>query len=138
MQMKEPGRNDKCPCRSGLKYKRCHGDGQLAQNANRVAKFFVTMNIARRAYDAELVTGSEYEKGTGMMIKAFNDLLPDGLEISMTEVVEVEDMPDKLEEKEKAGQTLDDIQKGMEPCPTCGVRLPAGMQCAKPQCKPTY
>lgn len=22
----EPGRNDPCPCGSGLKYKRCHGD----------------------------------------------------------------------------------------------------------------
>jgi hypothetical protein len=23
---KEPGRNEPCPCKSGLKFKRCHGD----------------------------------------------------------------------------------------------------------------
>jgi hypothetical protein len=32
-----PGRNDPCPCDSGLKYKYCHGDESKRVIANRVA-----------------------------------------------------------------------------------------------------
>lgn len=33
----EPGRNESCPCGSGLKYKYCHGDESKRLTANRVA-----------------------------------------------------------------------------------------------------
>lgn len=32
-----PGRNDPCPCESGLKYKHCHGDQLKIAVCNRVA-----------------------------------------------------------------------------------------------------
>ena len=33
----QPGRNDPCPCASGLKYKQCHGDSMKIAVCNRVA-----------------------------------------------------------------------------------------------------
>jgi len=33
----EPGRNESCPCKSGLKYKYCHGDALKQEVCNRVA-----------------------------------------------------------------------------------------------------
>lgn len=37
LKSKEPGRNEKCPCGSGLKYKYCHGDHLKREVCNRVA-----------------------------------------------------------------------------------------------------
>lgn len=38
VQPKHPvGRNDPCPCGSGLKYKKCHGDPAKVEICNRVA-----------------------------------------------------------------------------------------------------
>ena len=34
---KQPGRNDPCPCESGLKFKHCHGDMLKVAVCNRVA-----------------------------------------------------------------------------------------------------
>lgn len=34
---REPGRNEPCPCESGLKYKDCHGDGLKRAVCDRVA-----------------------------------------------------------------------------------------------------
>jgi len=33
-----PGRNDPCPCGSGLKFKRCHGDAAFKNTAFRVSQ----------------------------------------------------------------------------------------------------
>lgn len=33
----QPGRNDPCPCQSGLKFKHCHGDPFKQEICNRVA-----------------------------------------------------------------------------------------------------
>lgn len=35
---KSPGRNDPCPCESGLKYKFCHGDPAKQAICNRVVQ----------------------------------------------------------------------------------------------------
>lgn len=34
---KQPGRNEQCPCGSGLKYKHCHGDNLKQQECNYLA-----------------------------------------------------------------------------------------------------
>ena len=34
---REPGRNEPCPCGSGLKYKKCHGDVVKQEKCNKVA-----------------------------------------------------------------------------------------------------
>lgn len=39
---REPGRNEPCPCRSGLKYKKCHGDPVKIDMVNHAAN--VAMN----------------------------------------------------------------------------------------------
>lgn len=50
--MPKTGRNDPCPCKSGLKYKHCHGDivkEQLAKHAMnyRMAELIVEEKIKR-------------------------------------------------------------------------------------------
>jgi hypothetical protein len=37
--MAKIGRNDLCPCKSGLKYKKCHGDPVKTQQAKSVPEF---------------------------------------------------------------------------------------------------
>ncbi|HDY89741.1 MAG TPA: hypothetical protein ENH82_16705 [bacterium] len=37
LKNREPGRNEPCPCKSGLKYKHCHGDLLKREVCNRVA-----------------------------------------------------------------------------------------------------
>ena len=43
---KEPGRNDLCPCGSGLKFKHCHGDETKKAIVNRVANEIMAGLIA--------------------------------------------------------------------------------------------
>lgn len=50
--MSKPGRNSLCPCKSGLKYKHCHGDvvkQQLARHAMnyRMAELIVEEKLKR-------------------------------------------------------------------------------------------
>lgn len=50
---REPGRNDPCPCGSGLKYKHCHGDTEKLQT---VRKFAVALM-------GQLIRRTKMEKG---------------------------------------------------------------------------
>lgn len=50
---KKPGRNELCPCKSGLKYKFCHGDELKIQLVNKAAN--VAMN--------HLIHGERIRKG---------------------------------------------------------------------------
>lgn len=51
---KEPGRNEPCPCESGLKYKHCHGDALKRELCNRAANECM----------AKLITEEQYKKLT--------------------------------------------------------------------------
>ncbi|KKN72423.1 hypothetical protein LCGC14_0411360 [marine sediment metagenome] len=128
-------RNDKCPCGSGLKHKKCHGDMQLANMATSAAKIVATMNIARRVYDADPATESQYREGTLQMIKVLNNMLPDGIAVIMVDAEETEPEIDKLAEKAESGSSLEEVQRDMAPCPSCLTMLPNGMMCAKSQCR---
>ena len=128
-------RNDKCPCGSGLKHKNCHGDEVLADMALKAAKIVAMMNIAQRVYDVNPATESQYEVGTRKMITALNDMLPGGITVTMEDDEEAELEIDKLDLKRESGDGLGALQLNMKQCSTCGVMLPAAMDCAKPQCK---
>ncbi len=50
----EPGRNDLCPCQSGLKYKRCHGDEAKKAICNQVANQVMCQLIDRELKKREV------------------------------------------------------------------------------------
>ncbi len=124
-------RNDPCPCRSGLKFKKCHGDSNLINMATSAAKIVATLNIARRACDAGIATEAQYTAGTLEMIAVLNKMLPGGITVTLEDYVEPEPERDKLADKAESGSALKELQEGMEPCPRCGRRLPVGMKCTK-------
>jgi len=53
MTNSKPGKNDPCPCQSGLKYKCCHGDPVK----NQLVKMFANR------YMAQLITKEKEQKG---------------------------------------------------------------------------
>lgn len=50
---KEPGRNDPCPCKSGLKFKYCHGDGVKKAIVNKAANEIMEGLIAEELESRE-------------------------------------------------------------------------------------
>lgn len=130
------GRNDPCPCKSGLKLKKCHGDVVLQQIAKEATQTIMGLHIAERCIEAGLVEADDQAYLDG--VKALSDklagLVPETIEINQVVAVVVPSVPeiDKLEEKYKAGgDWLFKVQETMVVCPTCGLRLPIGMTCAK-------
>lgn len=131
-------RNDPCPCKSGLKLKKCHGDVVLVQIAKDVTQTVMALHIVERTLEAGLVEADDhiYLDGIRALADKLARLVPSNIEINV--VVPEPPVPeiDLLKEKEEAGgDNLKDIQLTMVKCTTCGTMLPAGMDCAKPQCK---
>ena len=52
---REPGRNEPCPCESGLKYKICHGDGMKRAVCDRVANEKMVQLIAEEKFKKGLI-----------------------------------------------------------------------------------
>ena len=50
-----PGRNEPCPCDSGLKYKHCHGDVLKVAVCNRVANETMVRLIAQTKFKKGMV-----------------------------------------------------------------------------------
>lgn len=50
-----PGRNESCPCGSGLKFKQCHGDGEKKQLVQKLAVAFMELLIRRAQMEKGLV-----------------------------------------------------------------------------------
>ena len=60
-----PGRNDPCPCKSGLKFKLCHGDPGKAAACDRVAFEHMSKLIMAEKHKRKLISDEQY--------KAFRD-----------------------------------------------------------------
>jgi len=131
-QSKEPDRNGPCPCGSGLKFKKCHGDSVLRQTAQRIANHMITLLIVERSHEAGLANANETIEAIDKLVNSANDHLPDSVRFVTNYDVEksAEPEPDKLEQKELEGRCLDTLQVDTYLC-ECGLRLPAGMECAK-------
>ena len=52
---KKIGRNDLCPCESGLKYKICHGDEQKKAVVQRAADELMVRLIANELYKRDMI-----------------------------------------------------------------------------------
>ncbi len=50
-----PGRNEPCPCESGLKYKHCHGDPGKVAVCNRVVSETMVRLIAAEKYKKGMI-----------------------------------------------------------------------------------
>jgi len=54
-----PGRNEPCPCRSGLKYKHCHGDLIKQKECSRVANVKMVELIQAEVNRKEELNGTD-------------------------------------------------------------------------------
>jgi SEC-C motif len=98
-----PGRNDKCPCGSGLKYKHCHGDPEKANACIHLSQLYLMKLIAGARYRAGLIQRDDLEEITS---RAEQDMLDI---IGMVEVEEPDDAP-KVP-----------VSAGLVRCPSCGA-----------------
>lgn len=51
----EPGRNDPCPCKSGLKFKHCHGDEVKRAIVNKAANEIMEGLIAEELENKRII-----------------------------------------------------------------------------------
>jgi len=56
-----PGRNDLCPCNSGLKFKWCHGDNGKAAACDRVAFEHMSKLVAREQHKRGILSDDQYK-----------------------------------------------------------------------------
>ncbi len=68
-----PGRNDSCPCTSGLKFKWCHGDPGKAAACDRVAFEHMSLLIIREQHKRKIVSDEQYK---AFMEKYKPDFIP--------------------------------------------------------------
>ncbi len=70
----QAGRNELCPCKSGLKYKHCHGDTVKAQLCNKMVNLYMLKLIAderkNRGIDPYMYTCNSCGKGTDGPVKS--------------------------------------------------------------------
>jgi len=57
-----PGRSDPCPCKSGLKFKWCHGDGGKQAACDRVAFEHMTLLITREQHKRGIISDDYFNE----------------------------------------------------------------------------
>ena len=127
----QPGRNEMCPCGSGLKVKRCHGDPVLKQAAARISNHMMLLFITERLHETGVAGPVEIEQTIKKLVESADRMLPDSVRLTTNYEIqegEAETLVDKLAEKEDG--VLERIQEDTYLC-GCGRRLPTGMKCAK-------
>ena len=70
----EPGRNDLCPCNSGLKFKNCHGDSGKAAACDRVAFEHMSILVAREQHKRGILSDAQVKM---FMAKYKPDAIPE-------------------------------------------------------------
>ena len=72
----EPGRNELCPCNSGLKFKFCHGDPGKAAACDRVAFEHMSILIAREQHKRKILSDEQFK---AFMAKYKPDAVPESV-----------------------------------------------------------
>ncbi len=57
----EPGKNELCPCNSGLKFKFCHGDPGKAAACDRIAFEHMSILIAREQHKRKILSDAQFK-----------------------------------------------------------------------------
>lgn len=57
----EPGRNELCPCNSGLKFKWCHGNSGKAAACDRIAFEHMSILIAREQHKRKILSDVQFK-----------------------------------------------------------------------------
>lgn len=57
----KPGKNDLCPCNSGLKFKHCHGDPVKMVICDRIAFEHMSRLIAKEQHKRGILSDSQYK-----------------------------------------------------------------------------
>ena len=104
--MSKIGRNEPCPCGSGLKFKHCHGDGKKTAVAQQAANLVMLRLIAEEKYKREMIDQDEFRTI---------------LEQTEYKVVEFVEEPKQEEEEEQPEKKVSDIieDTGLSRC-GCG------------------
>lgn len=95
-----PGRNDLCPCKSGLKFKYCHGDPGKMAACDRVAFEHMSLLIIREQHKRKIISDEQYK---AFMERYKSDFVP------------------KLVTSKDVNQILDSA--GLKRC-ACGTPIP--------------
>lgn len=127
----KPGRNDPCPCNSGLKWKKCHGDERLKQISVDATQTIMTLHIVERCDEAGIADPDTVSTGIKALADKLARLMPKCIKVNQVVVEPPVPEIDKLEEKAKEDDSLDRVQEDMVACVTCGMRLPFDMKCVK-------
>lgn len=56
-----PGRNDLCPCKSGLKFKYCHGNSGKMAACDRVAFEHMSLLIIKEQHKRKIISDEQYK-----------------------------------------------------------------------------
>jgi hypothetical protein len=116
------GRNDKCPCGSGLKFKKCHGDPVLKQKCEKVVMLATVHEITPKRLQAGLIDQDTHDQVMSRVKTALIEMVVN----EEHQIVESEDR--RLEQRDVSEmQTILKLDK----CPKCGRPLPAGTKCVK-------
>ena len=114
----EVRRNQKCPCGSGLKFKKCHGSPTIQQEVKQMAVMMVFKRITEARGRAGIISQEECER------------LVSQVDTRMIEMItgEVDEPP----APEPAVEVKDvaELQKDLDRCPKCG-QVTFGKECIK-------
>ena len=69
-----PGRNDPCPCKSGLKFKFCHGDPGKMAACDRVAFEHMSLLIIKEQHKHKIISDEQYK---AFMERYKSDFVPE-------------------------------------------------------------
>jgi hypothetical protein len=119
----QPGlkRSDPCPCGSGLKYKKCHGNATIINGCTEIAQYMLLKLISKARYAAGLIDEEEYNRLAETAICAIRQIAGE-YEPSCEKECEPED--------EVVTGGITELQEGLERCPNCG-RPTFGKECIK-------
>jgi hypothetical protein len=116
-------RNEQCPCGSGLKYKKCHGDDRVGHACSVFANMFFTYLVLPRRLKAGVITQDEH------------DMLRSKIGTDLVELIvgKDDDKSEVIESEDRKRESVEDRMKdaSLTRCPTCKGVVPLGAKCMK-------
>ncbi len=106
-------RNQPCPCESGLKAKKCHGDPVIVEACKKAANLMFLHLITPKRLKAGLIDQDEYER------------------IMSTVGTTLIEMVTGKDDTPEVKRDITDLQSGLVKCESCGRMIPAGTKCMK-------
>jgi hypothetical protein len=109
-------RNAKCPCKSGLKFKHCHGDEEKRRIAGEIANLAMAVLIQYRRHSAGIVNEQERDSLVGQLQEHMMDLLDpdvssDTPNETTVEILEKTERGEDAKDVDNVGQLMEEMEK---------------------------